>query len=98
MIPKVEATPAPIEPVADAQPVAPVPEAPAHAPAPAPIPKADNPDLRLIIEEDGGPGSYVYKTIDRRTGEVVNQFPREEILRIRHSHDYSAGAVVKTEV
>jgi flagellar protein FlaG len=96
MIPKVETT-SPIEAVADARPVAPAPEVQAEAAAPPP-PQAVNPDLRLIIEEDGGPGSYVYKTIDRRTGEVVNQFPREEILRIRHSADYKAGKVVKAEI
>ncbi|MDB5456366.1 MAG: flaG [Caulobacter sp.] len=97
MIPKVE-TASPIETVPEARPVAPVPEPQASAIQPPPPPQAVNPDLRLIIEEDGGPGSYVYKTIDRRTGEVVNQFPREEILRIRHSHDYSAGTVVKAEI
>ncbi|WP_332771783.1 flagellar protein FlaG [Phenylobacterium sp.] len=52
----------------------------------------DAADLRLVIEEGGG--SYVYKTIDRRTGEVVAQFPREEILRMREETDYEAGAVI----
>jgi len=52
----------------------------------------DAADLRLVIEEGGG--SYVYKTIDRRTGEVVAQFPREEILRMREEASYEAGAVI----
>ncbi|WP_309645851.1 flagellar protein FlaG [Phenylobacterium sp.] len=52
----------------------------------------DAADLRLVIEEGGG--SYVYKTIDRRTGEVVAQFPREEILKMREETAYEAGAVI----
>ena len=52
----------------------------------------DAADLRLVIEEGGG--SYVYKTIDRRTGEVVSQFPREEILKLREEAAYEAGAVI----
>lgn len=52
----------------------------------------DPADLRLVIEEGGG--SYVYKTIDRRTGEVVAQFPREEILKMREEVDYAAGTVI----
>ncbi|MDP3855311.1 flagellar protein FlaG [Phenylobacterium sp.] len=58
-----------------------------------PVQVAQDPaDLRLVIEEGGG--SYVYKTIDRRTGEVVAQFPREEILKMREEIDYAAGTVI----
>lgn len=57
-------------------------------------PIADTPDLRLVIEEDKASGSYVYKTVDIRTGHVVQQIPREEILRLKETPDYAPGAVV----
>jgi len=54
----------------------------------------DQADLRLVIEEVSG--SYVYKTVDRRTGEVVAQYPREEILKLHEADQYSAGDVIDT--
>lgn len=69
----------------------PAPDLGAAAKAPVEM-TPDAADLRLVIEEGGG--SYVYKTIDRRTGEVVAQFPREEILRMREETNYEAGAVI----
>ena len=54
----------------------------------------DAADLRLVIEEDQAAGTYVYKTIDRRTGEVVKQLPREEVLRMREDRTYRRGAVI----
>ncbi|MFN4177922.1 hypothetical protein [Phenylobacterium sp.] len=54
-------------------------------------------DLRLIIEEDQASGSYVYKTVNRRTGEVVLQLPRAEVLRMREEADYAAGSVIRTK-
>ncbi len=59
-----------------------------------PPPAADQPDVRLIIEEDDRTGAFVYKTMDRRTGEVIQQFPREEILRLKEQETYQAGAVI----
>jgi flagellar protein FlaG len=53
-------------------------------------------DLRLVIEEDQASGMFVYKTINRLTGEVVSSLPRAEILRLRTEARYAAGAVVKT--
>jgi flagellar protein FlaG len=67
----------------------------AREPAREAQPQADSqPDVRLIIEEDEATGAYVYKTMDRRTGEVIQQFPREQILRLQEDAKYSAGAVV----
>jgi flagellar protein FlaG len=74
----------------------------------APRPDAGNPpdsvaqgpdpvDLRLVIEEDKATGSYVYKTIDRRTGEVIQQLPREQVLKLREALAYEAGAVVSAK-
>ncbi|HEY1880254.1 MAG TPA: flagellar protein FlaG [Caulobacteraceae bacterium] len=57
----------------------------------------DPEDLRLVIEEDKAAGSYVYKTIDRRTGEVIQQLPRDQVLKLREALDYEAGDVVRTK-
>ncbi|MEO8113465.1 MAG: flagellar protein FlaG [Phenylobacterium sp.] len=57
----------------------------------------DPADLRLIIEEDKASGTYIYKTIDRRTGEVVLQLPREQVLRLREEAEYVAGVVIRTK-
>ena len=54
-------------------------------------------DLRLVIEEDQASGSYIYKTVNRRTGEVIQQLPRAEILRMREETSYAAGAVIRTK-
>ena len=63
-----------------------------------PIPTGPDPvDMRLVIEEDQASGSYVYKTINRLTGEVVQQLPRAEVLKLRQELQYTAGAVIKTE-
>jgi|GEM_PF-261591 len=51
---------------------------------------------RLTIEREST--GYVYKTLDRVTGEVVRQFPREEVLRLRQSPAYDVGKIVKTEI
>jgi len=58
------------------------------------VPVNEAPDLRLVIEEDKAAGSYVYKTIDIRTGHVVQQVPREEVLRLKDASGYEPGAVV----
>ena len=71
-----------------------VPAVPAAQSAPERTASVDQPDVRLIIEESDRPGSYVYKTLDRRTGEVLQQFPREELLRMREDKTYLAGDVI----
>ena len=54
-------------------------------------------DYRLVIEQDGKSGGFVYKTLDRATGEVVSQFPREEVLKLRNSPGYVAGQLIQTK-
>jgi len=56
----------------------------------------DAADLRLVIEPSDVPGAYIYKTIDRSTGEVVSQFPREQVVRMHQEADYAAGDVIRT--
>ena len=72
-----------------------VPPAKASEP-PAPA-GPDQTDLRLVIEHDQASGSYVYKTIDRLTGEVMLQLPRAEVLKMHQGSGYAAGTVIKTE-
>jgi len=55
----------------------------------------DAADLRLVIEEDQASGLFIYKTVDRRTGDVVQQFPREEVVRMHEAVDYAPGALIK---
>jgi flagellar protein FlaG len=62
--------------------------------ASGPAPAGFQADLRLVIEEDKAAGSYVYKTVDVRTGKVVQQIPREEVLRLRDAEAYEPGAVI----
>ncbi|WP_296817883.1 hypothetical protein [Brevundimonas sp.] len=50
---------------------------------------------RLIIE--GGPDAgFVYKNVDRLTGEIVSQYPREEVLKLKSDPAYSGGKVIDT--
>ncbi len=51
-----------------------------------------------MIEDDQAAGCFVYKTVDWRTGEVVQQIPREQILKMREEPAYVAGDVIKTKV
>jgi flagellar protein FlaG len=70
------------------------PDRPAPGETVEPVEEAD---LRLVIEEDEASGTYVYKTVNRRTGEVVQQLPREQVLRLRDDADYLAGGVIRTK-
>ena len=56
----------------------------------------DNARYRLIIEEGPTQGTFIYKTLDGTTGEVVRQFPREQVLRMAESGGYSAGGLIDT--
>ena len=54
-------------------------------------------DLRLVIEDDKQAGTVVYKTVDWRTGEVVQQLPREQVLLLRETQNYAAGSLLATK-
>jgi flagellar protein FlaG len=64
---------------------------------PEPQPAPDQVEMRLVIEMDQATGTYVYKTINRQTGEVVMQLPRAEVLKLRDGPQYAAGTVVRTK-
>lgn len=59
-------------------------------------PLDNQPDLRLVIEEDKAAGSYIYMTIDSATGKVISQIPREDVLRMREDAGYTPGSVVSS--
>ena len=93
MEPKVAAiAPAPDPKQPKVQPI--VPASGGDAPA---VPAPDPVEMRLVIEMDQASGSYVYKTVNRLTGEVVRQLPRAEVLRLKVESQYAAGSVIKTE-
>lgn len=51
---------------------------------------------RLVIEEGPKKGSFIYKTLDRVTGEVVRQLPREKVVQLMEAGDYVSGRVIDT--
>jgi flagellar protein FlaG len=53
---------------------------------------------RLVISEGATTGVYVYTILDRATGQVMVQIPREEVVRIAARPDYTAGQVLDTKV
>ena len=64
------------------------------APKEAQKPSGPQPgDLRLVIEEDATTGTFIYKTVDRRTGDVLQQFPQEDVLRFKEAEHYDPGEV-----
>jgi flagellar protein FlaG len=52
---------------------------------------------RLVIEEGPQSGSFIYKTLDRVTGEVIKQLPREQVVNLMQAARYSAGSVIDTK-
>jgi hypothetical protein len=48
-------------------------------------------DLRLVIDEAGEPAQHLYTVLDRRTGKIVHQFRRGEMLRRVEQGRYLAG-------
>lgn len=52
---------------------------------------------RLVIEEGPSAGSFIYKTMDRVTGEVVRQLPREQVVDLMRDQSYHSGSVIDTK-
>ena len=80
-------------------------EVAAAVPAPPPAVPAtqarnDNADIsrmRLTIEATPE-GRFIYKVLDRVTGEVIRQLPREEVERLNADPTYRGGKVVDTTI
>ena len=49
---------------------------------------------RLAIEQ--GPKGYVYKVLDRVTGEVIRQLPHDSVVELADDPNYDAGRVINT--
>lgn len=70
----------------------------AHAETRNPVsPVEASADLRLVIEWNEANDSYVYLTVNRRTGEVVQRLPREEVLKKGVETGFASGAVIDTQ-
>jgi flagellar protein FlaG len=54
-------------------------------------------DYRLVIEKSAKTGSYVYKTLNSFTGEVVSQRPAEDLFKMAASNQYSPGLIVNAK-
>jgi flagellar protein FlaG len=68
-----------------------------RAPANRTVQSPDPVDMRLVIEEDKAANSYVYKTVNRLTGEVIQQLPRDQVLKLRERLDYEAGDMIRAK-
>lgn len=55
-------------------------------------------DYRLVIEEGPRLGTFIYKTVDRTTGETIKQYPREEVIRLIDNPLYATGTIADTRV
>lgn len=70
------------------------------APSFSQTPRNDNNDssrYRLTIESLGD-NRFVYKVLDRVTGEVIRQLPREDVEKLSSDPTYRGGRLVDTAV
>ena len=78
----------------------PQPIAPTTVQVAQPEPRNDNGDAsryRLTIEAIGR-NRYVYKVLDRVTGKLIRQLPREDVEKLANDPTYRKGKVVDTSV
>jgi len=75
----------------------PAPQASADLRAAEDAPAAEEPDLRLVIEQDETGGPLIYRIVDRRSGMIVQQFLREEVLQMGEDVDYAAGGMIRAK-
>jgi hypothetical protein len=72
---------------------------PGQAPAPeAAAKEASDPGQRLIIQEVGDTGEFIYTVIDRASGAVVAETSREEVAQMSQKPGYAAGTLIRTSV
>lgn len=53
-------------------------------------------DYRLVIETGPRAGTYIYKTVDLATGEIIRQFPREDLVKLIDDPRYATGSITST--
>jgi flagellar protein FlaG len=54
-------------------------------------------NTHLVIEKDNVTGGFVYKSIDRKTGDIIKQYPREEVLKAIAIASDAEGLIVDTK-
>ena len=55
-------------------------------------------DAKLQIEQDEDSGVFIYRSINRDTGEVIDQWPPEALLKLRQALRELDGMLVDKEV
>jgi flagellar protein FlaG len=65
---------------------------------PAPTTASQDPDVRLVIQEGTMAGLFIYTIVDRASGQVMLQIPREDLAQLAARPDYEAGQVINTTV
>lgn len=55
-----------------------------------------DPNQRLIIQESGDDGAFVYTIVDRTTGQVVTQLACETVLDMRQPDGFVPSVVAAT--
>lgn len=68
------------------------------APAATPANDTDDPSRFRLTIEALGDNRYVYKILDRVTGEVIRQLPREDVEALNSDPTYRGGRLVDTAV
>ncbi|MGF1463738.1 MAG: flagellar protein FlaG [Maricaulaceae bacterium] len=58
----------------------------------------NDPNVQVDIMEDEATGRFVYRSIDRDSGEVLRQFPREDVLMAVQSLRNAEATVLDTRV
>lgn len=55
-------------------------------------------NIRLSIEQDEEAGVFVYKAVNRATGEVIRQYPTEEMLKLMSYYRETEGLSVNSRI
>jgi flagellar protein FlaG len=55
-------------------------------------------NIRLSIEQDQEAGVFVYKAVNRATGEVIRQYPTEEMLKLMSYYHQTEGLSVNSSI
>ena len=53
---------------------------------------------KLRIERNNKTGSYIYRAVDPETGEVISQYPPEELVKLRDYLAEMAGLLVDKKI
>jgi len=62
------------------------------------IKKSLPPNSKLQIEQDKSSGTFIYRSIDPDTGEVISQWPSEKLLELRDFLTHMEGVLVDKTV